>query len=397
MRRSEALAFMAAASLVNYLGRTAMSIAGPELMRELRFSEAQLGEIFSAFSLGYALTMIPAGAFADRWGAARTLGSCGIASAALLAGLPFAVTLAAFLALRFLFGVLSAALYPACGSLTTAYFPARLYGSVQGAVIGAGAIGSAATPILVTAIIARSGWRVSFVWIAAATAGFFLLLLVRVRDAAQPAASGPASWRVVLHNRPVLLLALQGFFVGYYYNFSDYWSYYYFREVRRLPTEESALFTTLLQIFGVVMMPAGGWLSDLFAPRFGRRWPAGIVLAAAAIALAAGAVAADPVWVLTLLTVAFGLTVAAEGAFWWAVLEHAAETPGAAYGLANTTGNVAQFLAPLAFPWIAARAGWTASVHSAAFALAVGAVLWMLVPKPPRRDSSAAAGRGEDG
>lgn len=385
MRRGELLILMAGASAVNYFGRTAFSIAGPEVMKEFQFTEAQLGEIFSAFSLGYALLMIPAGVVADKWGAAKTLGLCGIASAALLAGLPYAGAMAGFMALRFAFGAFSAVLYPACGNLTAAWFSPGVFGSVQGVVIGAGAIGTAATPMLVTWMMERGGWRGSFHILAIATLLFFLIFLWRGREGGGRGEKAPADWAGLVKNYPVLLLAAQGFFVGYYYNFADYWSYYYFREVRHLPVADSALFTTLLQVFGVIMMPLGGWASDKLAPRVGRKLPATVVLALAGAALSCAAAAQEPVWVLALLTAAFGLTVSAEGAYWWAVLEHGVRSPGAAYGLANTTGNVAQFVAPLVFPWIAAQAGWSMSVHSAAAALVASAVLWAIVPNPATR------------
>ena len=40
----------------------------------------------------------------------------------------------------------------------------------------------------------------------------------------------------------------------YFYRFGDSWSFYYFREVRYFPEEQSALFTTLLQVAGGVIL-----------------------------------------------------------------------------------------------------------------------------------------------
>ena len=79
---------------------------------------------------------------------------------------------------------------------------------------------------------------------------------------------------------------------------------------------------------------------------------------------------ASPVAVLAFITAAYSLVVASEGAFWWAVLTIAPESPGAAYGFANAVGNVSQFAAPLVLPWIAGRWGWDAAVWSVSVALA---------------------------
>jgi MFS family permease len=139
----------------------------------------------------------------------------------------------------------------------------------------------------------------------------------------------------------------------------------------------SALFSTLLQVAGGVMMPLGGWLTDLMARRWGRVRPIFIGLAGSGVMLAASTWMVSPVAVLTLITAAYGLVVACEGAFWWAVLTNSADSPGAGYGLANGIGNAAQFVAPLLMPWIAARWGWDAAVWSVALALAGAAAFWV--------------------
>ncbi len=56
-----------------YICRVNFSTAGVLAMREFGLSQVQMGWIFSAFLLGYALCQIPAGMLADRWGARRVL------------------------------------------------------------------------------------------------------------------------------------------------------------------------------------------------------------------------------------------------------------------------------------------------------------------------------------
>src|ERR1700735_292989 len=46
-------------SMVSYFDRTIMSIAGPQLMLDFGVSPTAMGSVYSAFILGYALTMIP--------------------------------------------------------------------------------------------------------------------------------------------------------------------------------------------------------------------------------------------------------------------------------------------------------------------------------------------------
>lgn len=380
MGRKQLLAMMVGASTVNYIGRMTMSVAGPSIAREHGFNEAQLGEIFSAFWLGYGLMMWPSGWLADRFGAARVLGLCGLATAALVAGTPIAGTLALFLVFRFLFGVASAVLYPACGNLTAIYYDARHHAGIQGLVVGGSNFGSAIAPLLAAFMMQQGGWPLSFHVVGALTLAFFGFWMVSVKDSASTAGrrpDGKMRW-----NAAIVLLALQAFCVGYYYSFADTWSYYYFKEVRHFDDSTSALFTTAVQISGGIMMPLGGWLSDVIAPRMGRRIPAFVALTAGGVFLAAAALAENPAAVITLLSISYSLVVACEGVFWWAVIAHAAEAPGSACGFANGVGSLAQFLAPLSFPAIAAAVNWNASVLSAAAILAIAGILWFLVPRP---------------
>ena len=50
-------------SVMSYFDRTIMSIAGPGIMKEFQLSETGMGTVYSAFTLGYALLMIPRRAF----------------------------------------------------------------------------------------------------------------------------------------------------------------------------------------------------------------------------------------------------------------------------------------------------------------------------------------------
>ncbi len=380
MGRKELLWMMVGASTVNYLGRTAMAVAGPDIAKQYHFSEAELGEVFSAFWLGYGLMMWPSGWLADRYGAARVLGICGLATAALLAGNAAISALIGFLVLRLLFGVASAALYPACANLSILGFPSSKLAGVQGMVVGGSNLGAAVAPFLVLAVSRWAGWRGAFLSVALLTFGFFVVWVWRVRLDGRAAAESPAFLRL---SRPLVLLALQGFCVNYFYSFGDTWSFYYFREVRRFTEEQSALFATVLQVTGGVMMPLGGWLSDVAAARLGRMGPVLWGLGLSGALLAGSTWVSEPAWVLALIAAAYGLVVACEGVYSWALLMAAPENPGAAFGFANGVCSGAQFVAPLLLPWFAGRWGWDVSLYSAAVALAVAAGLWRTVGVQP--------------
>src|SRR5580658_4877768 len=76
VRRSKAryriLALLAIGTMINYLDRTVLGIAAPQLTRELGINAALMGLMFSAFSWSYVASQIPGGLFLDRFGSKVT-------------------------------------------------------------------------------------------------------------------------------------------------------------------------------------------------------------------------------------------------------------------------------------------------------------------------------------
>ncbi len=58
--------FMATA--INYADRATISIAGPDMAKELGLTPVQMGYVFSAFAWSYVLAQIPGGWLLDRFG-----------------------------------------------------------------------------------------------------------------------------------------------------------------------------------------------------------------------------------------------------------------------------------------------------------------------------------------
>ena len=67
--RHTMLGFALAAMAVAYLDRVCISTAAPAIKADLGLSDVQMGTVFSAFTLAYALFEVPSGWLADRFGA----------------------------------------------------------------------------------------------------------------------------------------------------------------------------------------------------------------------------------------------------------------------------------------------------------------------------------------
>ena len=76
VRRSKAryqiLALLAVGTMINYLDRTVLGIAAPQLTKELGINAALMGLLFSVFSWSYVASQIPGGLFLDRFGSKVT-------------------------------------------------------------------------------------------------------------------------------------------------------------------------------------------------------------------------------------------------------------------------------------------------------------------------------------
>src|SRR5437588_6014555 len=67
------IGWMFAISAIAYLDRVNISIAGPSIEKDFHLGDVQLGWVFSAFVLGYALSQAPGGRIADRFGPRRVV------------------------------------------------------------------------------------------------------------------------------------------------------------------------------------------------------------------------------------------------------------------------------------------------------------------------------------
>ena len=160
------------ASFVAYVLRTNMSVAGETMMKDLGFSQIQLGFVLAAFAWGYAIFQFPGGVFGDRIGGRRALTIIAIAWSVLniLIGLvpgPEFLSVTAILSilmvLRFLMGAAQAPVYPVTGGGTTCnWFPVNGWAFPNGLSNTGLTLGAAATGPLIVWLIQWGGWRASF-------------------------------------------------------------------------------------------------------------------------------------------------------------------------------------------------------------------------------------------
>lgn len=372
------VALLSATATASYLCRVNVSVAGVLMMKELNLSQTEMGRIFSAFLLGYALCQIPGGLLADRFGAARVLAWATfgwVAATAWLAGA--AHSLLALLAGRFALGVAEAPTFPAAAQAIAQAVPEPSRGRANGAVVAAIGLGSAIAPPLISFLMVRWGWRTALAASAlpALLAALFWLRLPSVpRPASAAAGPRPTSRAFVLLT---LSYSLQGY-VGYIFVF---WFYLYLVDVRHFDLLRGALFGTLPWLLSIVSIPLGGWLFDRFHKH--RRAIPITGLAGSGLFIALGAHTAHPWLAAVCLALATALVLSVEGPFWATMTNIAGDRAGAGGGLMNTGSNIGGLISPALTPVLAAAIGWEGALLVSAALAILAAVLWIGIRPTP--------------
>lgn len=174
-RRVWIYALMFLLSAINYIDRSALSVAATPLSHEFGLSPVQLGYLFSSFLWLYVICLVPMGMIVDRLGT-RRVNSLGIAvwsAATVLTGV--VGSYAALLGTRILMGVGEATTYPAAGRVIREWVPVRER-ALFTTVFNSGAyFGPAIGGLTLTWLVSAAGWRsaffaggaIGFIWLAA--------------------------------------------------------------------------------------------------------------------------------------------------------------------------------------------------------------------------------------
>ena len=152
-----------ALAAITYLDRVAIGVTRPYIARDLDLTPTQMGYVFSAFYLSYALFEIPTGWWGDKVGTRRVLTRivCWWSAFTVLTG--FAFNYPSLLAIRFLFGAGEAGAWPNVARTFSRWFPRRERGTVQGIFFMGAHLAGGLTPLLATALLAYMDWRTLFV------------------------------------------------------------------------------------------------------------------------------------------------------------------------------------------------------------------------------------------
>jgi ACS family glucarate transporter-like MFS transporter len=408
---------------VSYLDRVNVSVAGTALAEQYHLTQVQLGSIFSAFLIGYALFQTPGGWLADILGPRYVL-TIGVVwwgiFTALTASLSSTIAgaLSYLILIRFLLGAGEAIIYPACNRFVSQWIPSQERGLANGLIFAGVGAGAAAAPIFVTYLMIHHGWRAPFwasailglivglVWYIAArdspeqhslVSAAELSYIQRFRapkrvpnsasDFLSPESASTNSshlrWREIVTDKNILAVTISYFCFGYVAWIFFSWFYIYLAKVRGLDLKTSAFYSTLPPLAIVVCSFCGGAICDaltkVYGKRIGRCGVACFALVLAAVILVLGSRVASAPLASIVLSGGVGALYLAQSSYWSITADIAGNSAGLASGFMNMGGQFGGALTASLTPVIAQRYGWTSSFRMAAIFSGVGGLVWLLV------------------
>ncbi len=406
-------------SAIAYLDRVNISIAAQDMQRDFHITDVELGWVFSAFVLGYALFQAPGGRLADRFGP-RMVITFGViwwgVFTSLTAAVPASLAglVAILIGVRLLLGMGEAVVYPASNRLVANWIPSQERGIANGLIFTGVGAGAGITPPLITWILMNYGWRASF-WVSAVLgllAGVVWYMVARdtpeshpwvdrgEREHIEAGLPEPPSelekgkalpWRVILTNRDVGAISLSYFTYGYTAWIFFSWFFIYLHRVRGLDMKSSALYSMLPFIGMAVCSLLGGWISDRLTVRYGKRLGrcglGTFGLGLAAIFVAVGTLVESPQLASIVLAGGCGALYLAQSSYWSVTADIGGASAGSVSGIMNMFCQIGGAVTASLTPFIADKLGWGASFLVAAGLCAVGSLAWLAVD--PSREMAA--------
>jgi ACS family glucarate transporter-like MFS transporter len=410
--RWQILALLCLISLLAYVYKQNVSIAGLAIRTELGLNDLQLSWVISSAIWGYALFQLPGGLFGQVVGprlaltAILVLWSIFTMLSGVLPGTVFTSATSIFvglLVLRFLLGASQGPLFPIVGGTVAAWFPVSRWAFPNGLSSGALNVGAAMTGPLIAWLMVTLGWRESLYLVApfgVALAALWWwyarddpsehprvfpseLALIREGRPRQAAALPRGTCARLLKNRDVLLLTLSYMCMNVVFYIFFSWFFIYLVDVRGFDALEGGFLAALPWIVGAVGATAGGEVCDRLCKRLGPRWgcriPGIAGLLAVAVLLFFGAAAPNAYLAIALLSLCFAGNQFTEGAYWEGTTYVSGRYATAACGVLNTGGNLAGIVATPMVPLLKDEFGWFAALASGSVFAVIGAVLWLFI------------------
>ncbi len=361
-------------SIVNYLDRVNLSIAGTTIAKEFGLDSVRMGMLLSAFMWSYAFANLPAGWLLDKYGIKRIFfWSAVVWSLSTLAG-GFARGFALMFAARVVLGAAEAPFFICAGRFAQRWFEEKERGAAASIINMGPKIANGFAPPLLTFMMLAMGWRSMF--IALGAAGFVLaaVWLKYYEEDRAPIPPSPEKSPRKTGGSKLSFLFLLRQPVTWWFNIGNigssyvFWLYFtwlptYLSTERGMTLTRAGWVTMVPFIAGAAAVPIGGYLSDYLIRRGMDVIKARLVPTVGGCLLAAAAAAPvnyvhDTNSAVILMSVSLFAGALRVGVLWALVGDIAPpEAVGVFGGIQNFASFVGAALAPLGTGYILRATG----------------------------------------
>ena len=412
------VAFAVTLAFITYIDRACIGQTAPAIRKELGLSTLQMGSVFSAFALAYALFEIPSGWLGDWIGCRRLLMRIVLWWSFFTAATGWARGLQSLVVIRFLFGAGEAGCFPNLAKSFSVWLPRSERPLAEGIKALSARWGGAVTPLLIVLLMRHFTWRAVFQIFGAIGVVWAALFYFWYRDdpsdhpgvnAAELALIGHTAekvqgnldtpWGRFLRSRSAWLLWLQWFcyFYGFYFYLT--WLPTYLQEGRGITVNRSALLASMPLFSAGTGSLFSGALSTWFAKgsrdlRVIRRRTAVTGFALATSLFLWFTMIRDPTWAIAALSAASFAAELSGPISWVTCMDLGGRYVGALSGAMNTMGHVAGMVAPLLTGYIVQRSGnWNVAFAVSAGIYSLGIFCWLGIDPVTPLDRTPAINR----
>lgn len=406
-------ALACATSFVLYLHRYSWGVIKGSLKQETGLSDIQLGWLDSAFAATYAIFQIPGGAAGDLFGPRRVLSLIVLVWSAALGCLGLGHGVVGLGASRLVFGAAQAGAYANLAKVTKSWFPLSVRTFVQGAVSTfSGRLGGACSSLVVSTLLMGLlgfSWRSAVNSVALMGAALAIAVWGVLRNSpaehpwcnaeevrevsgeVQPSSGAPAAAASAggfAWSGPGLVT----FGVLLVHSFTSTlpdmlylnWIPTFLEEAKGLNKVQMGIFAMLPLLGGAVGGLVGGILNDLLIRLTGnRRWSRSAVGLTGKV-ISGGIMA----WAITLDDGRLVMAALAASKFftdwslptqWATVTDIAGRAAGTVFGVVNTVGSAAGFVAGPLIGFLKQDYGWETLFYFMAAVYVVSGLCWLAI------------------
>lgn len=386
-------------TIVNYIDRSAISYAIPDIAKEFGLTTNQKGLILGAFGIGYMVMTFFGGILADRFGARWTLFVMSILWSLSIGFTGLSIGFSMVFIMRIVLGIAEGPNFPAMSRSVSDWLSRDERAIALSNSLVAVPLALAIGAPIVTNLLAATNWRWMFiilglVGLAWVPIWFFTfkdhpkkskfvneaeLRHIRKSETNKDGSEEESKrdikglWGFLLTNKTLMANNWSFFVFGFYLFFFMTWLPSYLEKAYSLNVKVIGWFSVIPWLTAAVLLWVIGYLSDYIYKRTGslrlsRSYPIWISQLLSAACTIPIIFIRNEAWAITFITLAVGFAMSANSTFYAINNDIAKERAGTSLGIMDTFFAAAGFIAPWITGWIV---GATNSFSSAFWLLAI--------------------------